>query len=210
MQPKLSDENLNFFKAELYQFSIKAYARGLCGQFTGLLSVRIPHSDQALVTPAGTPLAEIGPEKMILLDLEENILEKPTGVMVPADTPYVINSYRKRRDVFAIGHFHPPFATAYSLTSSEIPLITAHSRRTLKEILRVNCQTCPSRFEGLCACIEGQRKSYAGVNVLLLEDNGIVTLGKNLTDVLSLADMVEHTARTAWLFRSHFKTPSEA
>jgi ribulose-5-phosphate 4-epimerase/fuculose-1-phosphate aldolase len=191
---------LNFFRAELSQFSAKAYARGLCGQFTGLLSVRIPQSDRVLVTPAGTPLAEIGPEKMILLDLEENILEKPAGVMAPADTPYVINSYKKRRDVFAIGHFHPPFATAYSLTSNGIPLITAHSRRTLKEILRVKCQTCPSRFEGLCACIEGQIKSYAGVNVLLLEDNGIVTLGKSLTEVLSLADLVEDTARTAWLF----------
>jgi len=172
----------------------------LCGQFTGLLSVRLPHGDLVLVTPAGASLAEIGPEKLILLDLEENIIEKPAGVIVPADTPYVINSYKKRRDVFAIGHFHPPFATAYSITSSGIPLITAHSRRTLKEILRVKCQTCPSRFEGLCACIEGQRKSYAGVNVLLLEDNGIVTLGKNLTEVLSLAGLVEETARIAWLF----------
>jgi hypothetical protein len=43
----------------------------------------------------------------------------------------------------------------------------------------------------LCACIEGQRKSYAGMNVLLLEDNGIVTLEKNLTEVLFLADLVE-------------------
>lgn len=91
-----------------------------------------------------------------------------------------------------------------SLTSNGIPLITAHSRQTLKEILWVSCQTCPSRFEGLCACMEGQRKSYAGVNVLLLEDNGIVTLGKNLTEVLSFADLVEQTARTAWLIKSHF------
>ena len=199
MQPILSDENLNFFRAELCQFSAKAYARGLCGQFTGLLSVRIPHGDRVLVTPAGAHLAEIGPEKLILLDLEENIIEKPAGVIVPAETPYVINSYKKRRDVFVIGHFHPPFATAYSISSSEIPLITAHSRRTLKEILRIKCQTCPSRFEGLCACIEGQRKSYAGVNILLLEDNGIVTLGKNLTEVLSFAGLVEETARIAWL-----------
>ena len=176
-----------------------AYARGLCGQFTGLLSMRLPHTDRVLVTPAGTPLAEIGPEKMILLDLEENILEKPAGVMVPADAPYVVNSYKKRRDVFAIGHFHPPCATAYSLAATGIPLVTAHSRQTLKEILWVACKTCPSRFEGLCACLEGQRKSYAGVNVLLLEHDGVVTLGKSLAEVLSLADLVEQAALTAWL-----------
>ncbi|MDF1593798.1 MAG: class II aldolase/adducin family protein [Desulfobacterales bacterium] len=184
---------------ELCRFSAKAYVRRLCGPFTGLLSVRLPHGDRVLITPAGASLGEIGPENLILLDLEENIIEKPAGVIAPADTPYVINSYKKRRDVFAIGHFHPPFATAYSITSSEIPLITAHSRRTLREILRVKCQTCPSRFEGLCLCMEGQRKSYAGVNILLLEDNGIVTLGKNLGEVLSFAGLVEETARIAWL-----------
>lgn len=199
MQPILSDENLNFSRAELCQFSVKASARGLCGPFTGLLSVRLAPGDRVLVTPAGAHLGEIGPEKLILLDLEENIIEKPAGVIVPADTPYVINSYKKRRDVFAVGHFHPPFATAYSITSSGIPLITPHSRRTLKEILRVKCPTCPSRFEGLCQCIEGQRKSYAGVNVLLLEDNGIVALGKNLGEVLSFAGLAEETARAAWL-----------
>ena len=176
-----------------------AYARGLCGQFTGLLSVRLPHSDRVLVTPAGASFAEIGPEKMILLDLEENILEKPAGVVVPADAPYVLNSYKKRRDVFAVGHFHPPCATAYSLAAAGIPLVTDHSRQTLREILWVACKTCPSRFEGLCACLEGQRKSYAGVNVLLLEHNGVVTLGKNLAEVLALADLVEQAARTAWL-----------
>jgi ribulose-5-phosphate 4-epimerase/fuculose-1-phosphate aldolase len=210
VQPILPDENLNFFRAELCRFSAKAYAMGLCAQFTGLLSVRLPPGDRVLVTPAGALLGEIGPENLILLDLEENIIAKPEGVIVPTDTTYVINSYKKRRDIFAIGHFHPPFATAYSITTNGIPLITAHSRRTLKEILRVKCRTCPSRFEGLCLCIEGQRKSYAGVNVLLLEGNGIVTLGKNLTEVLSFAGLVEETARIAWLFRNiSIKTDSE-
>lgn len=134
---------------------------------------------------------------LILLDLEENILDKPAGLIPPAETPYVINAFRKRRDIRAIGHFHPPVATAFSLSPRGIPLIAADSRRRLKEILPVKCKTCPSRFEGLCACIEGQRKSYAGVNVLLLEDDGIVTLGKDLAAVLMLAETVEHAARVA-------------
>ena len=197
--PKKTDKKLNFFKTELSLSASKAYARGLCGPFTGLLSMRIPHSNQVLITPAGKSLAEINSKMLILMDLEENILEKPKGLIAPAETPYVINSYRKRRDVSAVGHFHPPASTAYSLTASDIPLITAQSRKTLKEILPVKCKTCPSRFEGLCVCIEGQRKSYAGVNVLLIENDGIVTLGKNLAAVLTLAEMVERTARLAWI-----------
>lgn len=122
------------------------------------------------------------------------------------EASYVANAYKDRRTIYSIGHFHAPYTTAFSFHSKGIPLVTGSSKSDPKEILIVRCETCPSRFLGLCECKEGQRKNCGGVNILLLEGDGFIVLGADIKEVFHLAELVETNAKTAFL-RNHLNTP---
>ena len=76
----------------------------------------------------------------------------------------------------------------------DFPVVGSSSGSKVGEVLRVRCRTCPSRFAGLCSCFENQRSSYAGVNVLLIEDDGMVILDQHLQGVIERAENMERAA----------------
>jgi len=187
-----------FFKQQLCHYSKLAAHRGLfCGEGE-FLSVRIPGSDIILIMPEETGLEGVAPEETLIMNLKSAPPAGPERLSLPANAAFLIDAYLKRQSISAIGHFHPPYATAFSTCAKNIPFATHPGRQILKEILWVKCTTCPSRFAGLCECIEGQRQSYGGVNIIMLEADGIVTLGANLKEVFYLADWVESNARSAY------------
>ncbi len=74
---------------------------------------------------------------------------------------------------------------------------------------RVNCASC-RKYElrgagawGECLMhrpvFEGRRKGYGAVNILLIEEDGIVTLGGSLAQAFYLADITEQNARVAYI-----------
>ena len=165
----------------------------------GFLSVRVPESETVLTTPIGVHSIDLHPEDLILLDFNKKRVARNNERMPPDDISFAINAYQRRPTIFSIGHFHPPYATALSKQNKKSAFETHIAADGVGEILRVKCETCPHRFEGLCECIEGQRKSYGGVNTLLIEGDGIVTLGATLEAVCRQAEWVEQNAKTAYL-----------
>lgn len=192
-------QKIDYFRRQLCHYAKLAADRGLFYGDSEFLSVRIPGTDIILVTPEKPGLETVAPEETLILSFKDASLAGSSHPNRPPDADFLGEAYLRRRSVFAIGHFHPPYATAYSSCEKNLPFVTRHSRTFLREILQVKCISCPSRFAGLCECFEGQRQSYAGVNVLLLKEDGIVTLGSNLEEVFLLADGVEQNARTAFL-----------
>ena len=199
MDKKSAPAKSAFFQRQLCRYSKLAADRGLfCGD-REFLSVRIPGSDIILITPPGADLGDITPEETLMMNLKDLRPADPDRSSSPPDAVFLADAYLRRQSISAIGHFHPPYATAFSIDLKNIPFATRPAREILKEILQVKCVSCPSRFAGLCECFEGQRKSYAGVNILLLEADGIVTLGANLAEAIYLANGVEQNARIAYL-----------
>ena len=199
MGKKSFDEYSNFYRHELCRYFAQARHRGLIGGSYGFISVRIPESDAILVTPAGAFKEDLRPEDMRCLDLTDKITDFPESPKDPPDISYLIKPYKERRKVSAICHFHPPYVTAYSNISNEIPIAATFRESDLTEILWVNCKSCPSRYAGLCECFEGRRKGYGAVNILLIEGDGIVTLGGSLAQAFYLADITEQNARIAYI-----------
>ncbi len=194
------DDEIRLLQQEICRFAKRAGARRLFDGAFGALGVRVPGRPLALVTGTGLDLDRIMPVDTILCDLDGN-LAVSGAAEPPGDLSFILNAFKRRRFLGAIGHFYPPYATAFSCAAETIPLVTEPAKRILKEILPVKCTSCPHRFEGLCECQEGQRKSYAAVDQLLIKNDGIVLTGRDLADVFERALLLEHTAKVAYLMR---------
>lgn len=95
-----------------------------------------------------------------------------------------------------IVHYHPPFATTYAVCGREIPLKTVHAKRILGKIPDI-----PPNAEGskaLAASIQ-EVFSDASVRTALLLDHGIIAAGSGFSDAQNLAELVEESARIAYL-----------
>jgi len=175
----------------------EAYHRHLTASTQGVISLRLPVDGLFLITPFETSLEDLRSGDLCLINGSGEVIEGVPGSQLPPETKYHLKSFTVRTDINAIAHLYPPSASAYAARNEVFDLVTETARSTIKEVLRVQCGECISRFCGLCSCRTDIRVSYAGVNVLLLKEDGLVTLGASLDDILNLADIAEETARIA-------------
>jgi L-ribulose-5-phosphate 4-epimerase len=78
------------------------------------------------IKPSGVMYDELTPDKIVLLDLDGNIVE---GALKPSsDTPTHLELYRNFEAIGGICHTHPPNATMWSQACREIPCFgTTHA-----------------------------------------------------------------------------------
>ena len=190
-------ERAGRLRKELADYSGRAFHRGLVSGTGGNISVRIPGTGSALITPTGISLGDIDPEANLLVNLEGRVLESPLGLKPSKEASFHLGAYQLRPDVGAIAHLHPPYATAYSCRERPLPLVTVNSREILKEVPCIGCGLPGSRE--LCDFVQGGIRRYPNVKVLLMKGHGILALGVNLKAVFYLADLVEDTAKIAFI-----------
>lgn len=184
-------------RQELAEISRRAFNRGLVSGTGGNISVRIPDTDQILITPSGVSLGDVEPEVNILLNLEGSVLDSSSGLKPSKESSFHLAAYRLRHDVMAIAHLHPPYATAYSNMGRSLPLVTVSSRVVLKEVPWVECALPGSRelYDFVC---EGLKK-HPGVRTMLMKEHGVLALGPDLKTAFYLTDLVEDTAKIAYI-----------
>jgi len=197
-------ETIIRLRKELSDFSKRSFHRGLVSGTGGNISVRIPDTDRVLITPSGLSLGDIEPEANLLVNLEGAILENPLGHIPSKETSFHLAAFQLRPDAGAVVHVHPPYATAYSNKGRPLPLVTVSARANLKEVPCVECALAGSKE--LCDFVSGGIKTYPMARALLMKEHGILTLGADLKTAYYLADLVEDTAKVAFI-ADHIKTP---
>jgi len=80
--------------------------------FSGHVSCRIPGTDIVLINSWGASRCGLGPQDIAKASLKGNSLEE--GIELPSEIHIHTSIYRKRADVKAIAHLHPPVTTALS------------------------------------------------------------------------------------------------
>ncbi|RKX75813.1 MAG: class II aldolase/adducin family protein [Spirochaetes bacterium] len=184
-------------RKELAQISRRAFERDLVGGTGGNISARIPDTDRVLITPSGVSLGDVTPESIIMVDLEGSVIESTLDYIPSKETGFHLSVYRLRTDVLAIAHLHPPHATAYSACVESLPLVTVSSRVVLKNVPRVECALPGS--EALKGYVTEGIKKDPEVKALLMREHGILALGPDLKTAFYIADLVEDTAKIAYL-----------
>jgi len=94
--------------------------------FSGHVSARIPGSDTILINAWGGKASpeKVTPVDIIKADLDGNPLQD--GDMLPSEKHIHTSIYRRRPDVMAVAHTHPPVTTALSAAGIEYVPVMHH------------------------------------------------------------------------------------
>jgi L-fuculose-phosphate aldolase len=184
-------------REELSDFSVRSFNRGLVSGTGGNMSVRIPGTDEVLITPTGISLGDITPEMNLLMNLDGTVLESPWGLKSSKETGFHLAAYRLRPEVGAVAHLHPPYATAYSNKMRPLPMVTVSARGVLKEVPCV--ESAPAGSPELAYFVQEGLKRYPLAKVLLMREHGTLALGLDLGNSYYLSDLAEDTAKIAFI-----------
>jgi L-fuculose-phosphate aldolase len=183
-------DNSKKYKAErkeVARFMRRLYSHGLTTTSGGNVSLKISE-DLIAITPSATDKGSMKWKEVGLLALNgENL----TPDLKPSIESEMHLSIYRKKDVKAIVHAHPTFATAFTAMKNKINIkLTAEACAILGEPLFV-----PYALMGTKKLAEMVANSIDRSDILLLENHGILTIGKNLLQAFDKIEVLENAAR---------------
>lgn len=169
---------------------------GLVTGTSGNVSVRVPEAG-VLITPTGLDYEVMGPEHVVLVDVDGNLLE---GRLAPSsETPMHTGIYRARPNVDAVVHTHSRYATTLACLGWEIPPVH-YMLTTLADDGRI--PVAPYALYGTeelalraSEALEGSR------NACLLRTHGTITVGESPEEAFSRTVTLEEMAEVYYRAR---------
>ena len=164
------------------------YDRGYAAANDGNLSVRT--GEGIWMTPSGVSKGRMTPEMMVLVDLECSVLP---GTRYPSsEAPLHLEVYRRRSDVGAVVHAHPPVSTAFAVCRKglETPLLAE-----LVVGLGGRVPLAPYATLSTPAVPESISPFVAEYTAVQLANHGVVAWGPDLWSAFDQLETVEHTAK---------------
>jgi L-fuculose-phosphate aldolase len=163
--------------------------RGLLSLTAGNVSVRVEDELMA-ITPTGIPYDEIGPEDIVVCDLDGCVVD---GHRRPSsELPFHSAVLRARPDIGAVVHTHSPYATTIAVLGLTIPAI--HYVIASLDLTRV--PLVPYSTYGSAALADGIVAALGeGGKAALLANHGALALGSDLAEAARAAELLEFLAR---------------
>ncbi len=171
----------------------RLWQRGYVAANDGNISVRTGENE-FLVTATGVSKGFMTEEMILRVDAAGNSLDKNAEYKVTSEFKMHAEVYSLRKDVNAVVHAHPPFATAFAL--ARIPLDECYLPESVLSLGAVPLAeyALPSTDEVPVSI----RPWITRTDVLLLANHGALTAGKDLTDAYFKMETLEHTAQIVW------------
>jgi ribulose-5-phosphate 4-epimerase/fuculose-1-phosphate aldolase len=179
-------------RSELVERARQLLATGLVTGTSGNLSIRLD-DDRVLVTPSGVEYASLTPEMIVALRLDGTPIG--SGLRPSVDTPVHLAAYRRRPDVRAFVHTHSPHAVAFAIVGRPIPPLQIEAAGFLGGEVRVIGYVPPASPEHADRVADDLGDDRA----ILLPNHGVYAVGPALGIAFATAQVVEDSARVAWL-----------
>ena len=172
----------------------RMYGRNMVAANDGNISVKLG-DNEILCTPTGISKGFMTPECICKVDKDGNVIEA-NGKFVPSSEMKMhLRVYKKRSDVCAVVHAHPPYATAFAVCG--IPLtqpITAEAIMYLGSVPIAPYAT-PSTTE-----VPDSIEPFLEDNdQLLLSNHGVLTYGPDLMSAYYKMESVEFYAQLLFM-----------
>lgn len=181
-------------RADIVEIGRRLYARGYTASNDGNISVRLD-ANRLLMTPSGVCKGFMASDMMCITDVDGR---KLAGERDPSSEMQMhLEVYRRRSDVNAVVHAHPPIATGFAVAG--IPLdraVLAEVVCTLGSVPIAEYAT-PSTKE-LPAAVGQYVQAHDG---MLLANHGALTLGKDLFSAYYKMETIEHFANISLVAR---------
>lgn len=188
----------DMLRAELVQTSRRIYDRVLVRGSGGNVSARLSERHM-LITPSGVTLGDTTVDNIVKVDLSncEWVSQEP---YVPSkEFRFHSAIYAARKDVNAIVHCHPPYATTYAVWKTDIPYVTDAA---FKQPPMPHISFSPSGSEELVRKVAAVAHADSSFRVIMLDEHGIIAVGKDLMQAYVFADLAEEMAQIAYLSSS--------
>lgn len=190
-------EELERLRRKVAAVSRRAYRLGLAPGISGNVSCRVPGQDRVLIKATGLSLGQLTARHVLLLDLEGNVVEE-SELRPSKERLFHLEVYRRRPDVGAVVHLHPPYALVFAAAGQVPPLYTGAARTFLGGRLSL-VPPAPSGSRELAEAV-GEALGSPGMRAAILAEHGTVTVGADLEEALYLSEYLEDACRTAlWL-----------
>jgi L-fuculose-phosphate aldolase len=175
-------------RKEVARFMRRLYKHGLTTTSGGNISLRL--SDELiLITPSAT---DKGRMKWKDIGIVTIFGENLTPHLKPSiETSMHLAIYKKKKEVLAIVHAHPVFASLFTAIKTKINTnLTAEAKAILGDPLFVRYAVM-----GSAALAEVAAENILESDILLLENHGILTTGSNLLQAYDKIEVLENAAK---------------
>jgi L-fuculose-phosphate aldolase len=169
------------------EFMRRLYRKGLTTTSGGNISFRVS-ADRIVITPSATDKGRMRWKDVGIMSIEgENL----TANLKPSIESEMHRSIFLRRDVKAIVHAHPVFATSFTAMKKNInTTLTAEACAILGDPVFV-----PYALMGSTDLAAKVSEYIAKSDILLLENHGILAVGSDLLQAFDRIEVLENAAK---------------
>lgn len=176
----------------LVQAGARLASLGLIVAAEGNLSVRLG-GDLFLTTPSGLAKGNLGVADLVVVDLDG---APRSGRFRPSsEWPLHREVYRRRPDVSAVCHAHPPHALAFACARRPLPALMPEAVIVLGGEVPVTPYATPGT-EDVARAVGDVASAH---DAFLLANHGAVTLGRTVREALHRMETLERVAQVALL-----------
>lgn len=176
-------------RQQLLAASRRLVELGLNRGTAGNASVR--HGDGMLITPSALPVAEMTTDSMVRMDLEGKVLQ---GGKPSSEWRFHRDIFVARPEIGAVLHMHSTFATTIACLGKDVPAVHYHIAIAGGDSIRCTPYTIFGEQNLSDLALEALHDRKA----CLLGNHGMIALGKDLADALSVAQEVEYLCEIYW------------
>lgn len=180
--------NESFYRNEIIEVGKKLYAKDFVASNDGNISIRISENE-ILITPTGVSKGAMTADQILKIDLEGNLL---AGFLRPSsETKLHLGIYKKRADVKAVVHAHPPTATGFAVAGIPMDDICLPEVIVNFGKIELAAYATPGTEEVPRSVTEKISESDA----VLLANHGAVTVGKNVLEAYYRMETLESACK---------------
>ncbi len=178
----------------IQETALVCYHEGMFAGTSGNLSVYLREEGVMAITPGSVSYETMTPDQVVVMTLDGEVI---AGVRPSSEWRMHAQMYKAREDVNAIVHTHSPYATSFAVVSEEIPIILIEMVPFLGGSVSVAKFAVPGTDDvGIEAA-----KAIGRKKACLLENHGVLAVGKNLDAAHTSAVYAEDAAKIYFFAR---------
>ncbi|HPC86800.1 MAG TPA: class II aldolase/adducin family protein [Smithellaceae bacterium] len=180
------------YQKDVLEASLWLSEHGYFGSLRGTggnVSARIAGRDLMAITPSSVKYSDLAPSDICIVDFAGAVVEGKYPPSIEAGMHAAI--YRERPDVNAVVHTHQLYGSVFAALGRPIPVLFDEVAFALGESVEVAPYALSGSAE-LASNVAGLLANHA--NAYLIQNHGILALGKNMDKALLAAELLEKIA----------------
>ena len=182
------------FQHKIIEIAKKADKDGFVRNQTGNYSIFDRENGIIYITPTGFERETLKQEDIVMMSPSGKILYSLRGTKPSREVGMHLAVYASREDVNAIVHTHSTYATAFAVKGRVIDPITTES-----SIYGGQVGMVPPAPVGSVKLATGAAQALKDKDACLLQNHGVITIGKTIDEAYLKAVYVEETAKIQYI-----------